>query len=96
MINHRGGTHQLIVRMSSDCQPADSPHIKALIGSLVDIHTYTNDFYSCYVEAVTQSATDSDDDMITVTTDYEMDGHLEGVTIPFKNIEQITYLQENL
>lgn len=92
MKNRYNGDHQIIVRMSSDCQPADSPHIKALIGSLVDIHTYTNDFYSCHVEAVTQSATDSDDDMITVTTDYEMDEHLEGVTIPFKNIEQITYL----
>jgi len=88
------GHHQIIVRMSSDCDPTDSPHIKALIGSLVDIHTHTNDFYACYVESITRDETGDPlcNDMIVVTTDYEMDEHLEGVTIPFKNIEQITYL----
>jgi hypothetical protein len=86
-------THHIVVRMSYDCAPADTPHIKSLIGSLVDIYTNGNgEFESCFVESITQSDTDSDEDFITVTTDYEMDNHLEGVKILFKNIEQITYL----
>ena len=83
--------HDVIVRMYSDCAPADTPHIKALVGSLVDIHTDTNKFLACHVESITEGE-HWNEDFITVTTDYEMDNEVEGVAIQFKDINEIIYI----
>ena len=87
-----GDLQRIVVQMASDVDPSDSPHIKALIGSIVEIRTDNAVWTWCLVTSITNESGFLNDGFITVTTQYEMDDEVEGVNIPFKDINEITYI----